>query len=123
MSADRYKSVRQSLISILLDGNTEAAFSAAVCPCSRQNGGSGAVATRRASKIDTSSRGRLQAGLPPSRFCIVTPGQATTRTLAAVKTAIRRDKKMSKEELIQFEGLVIEILPDARYRVQLDAGY
>ena len=32
-------------------------------------------------------------------------------------------KKMSKEELIQFEGLVIEILPDARYRVQLDAGY
>src|SRR5262249_4240854 len=33
------------------------------------------------------------------------------------------DKKMSKEELIQFEGLVIEILPDARYRVQLDAGH
>lgn len=30
---------------------------------------------------------------------------------------------MSKEELIQFEGLVIEILPDARYRVQLDAGH
>jgi hypothetical protein len=30
---------------------------------------------------------------------------------------------MSKEELIQFEGLVIEILPDARYRVQLGAGY
>ena len=24
---------------------------------------------------------------------------------------------MSKEELIQFEGLVIEILPDARYSV------
>ena len=46
-----------------------------------------------------------------------------TPTLAAVKTAIRRDKKMSKEELIPFEGLVIEILPDARYRVQLDAGY
>jgi translation initiation factor IF-1 len=37
--------------------------------------------------------------------------------------AIRRDKKMSKEELIHFEGLVIESLPDARYRVQLDAGY
>ena len=30
---------------------------------------------------------------------------------------------MSKEEPIQFEGLVIEIFPDARYRVQLDAGY
>ena len=51
-----------------------------------------------------------------------TPGQATTPTLATVKMAIRRDEKMS-EELIQFEGLVIEILPDARYRVQLDAGY
>jgi translation initiation factor IF-1 len=30
---------------------------------------------------------------------------------------------MAKEELIQFEGLVTEILPDARYRVQLDAGH
>jgi translation initiation factor IF-1 len=40
-----------------------------------------------------------------------------------MKTATRRNKKMSKEELIHFEGLVIELLPDARYRVQLDAGY
>ena len=30
---------------------------------------------------------------------------------------------MAKVELIQFEGLVTEILPDARYRVQLDAGH
>ena len=29
---------------------------------------------------------------------------------------------MSKEELLQFEGLVVEILPDARYRVRLDTG-
>ncbi len=28
-----------------------------------------------------------------------------------------------KEELLQFEGLVTEILPDARYRVQLDVGH
>ena len=27
-----------------------------------------------------------------------------------------------KEELLEFEGLVTEILPDARYRVQLDNG-
>jgi translation initiation factor IF-1 len=27
---------------------------------------------------------------------------------------------MAKEELIEFEGLVTEILPDARYRVELD---
>jgi translation initiation factor IF-1 len=30
---------------------------------------------------------------------------------------------MTKEELLEFEGLVIEILPDARYRVQLDNGH
>jgi translation initiation factor IF-1 len=30
---------------------------------------------------------------------------------------------MTKEELIEFEGLVTEILPDARYRVQLDSGH
>jgi translation initiation factor IF-1 len=28
-----------------------------------------------------------------------------------------------KEELLQFEGLVTEILPDARFRVQLDNGH
>ena len=30
---------------------------------------------------------------------------------------------MAKEELLQFDGLVTEILPDARYRVQLDVGH
>ena len=30
---------------------------------------------------------------------------------------------MAKEELIQFEGRVTEILPDARYRVLLDGGH
>jgi translation initiation factor IF-1 len=30
---------------------------------------------------------------------------------------------MAKEELITFDGLVTEILPDARYRVQLDNGH
>jgi len=30
---------------------------------------------------------------------------------------------MAKEEVIEFEGLVTEILPDARYRVQLDTGH
>jgi hypothetical protein len=52
--------------------------------------------------------------------------QAHHRTNLAprrLQDAVGRDEKMSKEELIQFEGLVIEILPDARYRVHLDAGY
>ena len=30
---------------------------------------------------------------------------------------------MPKEELLQFEGVVIEALPDARFRVQLEAGH
>jgi translation initiation factor IF-1 len=30
---------------------------------------------------------------------------------------------MAKEELLQFEGVVIEALPDARFRVQLEAGH
>ena len=30
---------------------------------------------------------------------------------------------MPKEGLLEFEGLVTEILPDSRYRVQLDNGH
>ena len=30
---------------------------------------------------------------------------------------------MAKEELITFEGDVVEILPDARYRVKLESGH
>jgi translation initiation factor IF-1 len=30
---------------------------------------------------------------------------------------------MTKEELLEFEGMVTEILPDARYRIQLDNGH
>lgn len=30
---------------------------------------------------------------------------------------------MTKEDLIEFDGIVIELLPDARYRVRLDNGH
>jgi translation initiation factor IF-1 len=30
---------------------------------------------------------------------------------------------MAKEELLEFDGLVTEILPDARFRVELDNGH
>jgi len=30
---------------------------------------------------------------------------------------------MDKEELIQFEGSVLDVLPDGRYRVRLDKGH
>ena len=47
--------------------------------------------------------------------------QPNRTTVRANRRSIRR-LTMAKEELIKFEGLVTEILPDARYRVQLDAG-
>ena len=30
---------------------------------------------------------------------------------------------MPKEDLIEFDGIVVELLPDARYRVRLDNGH
>ena len=30
---------------------------------------------------------------------------------------------MAKEDLIEMSGVVIEVLPDARYRVKLDNGH
>src|SRR5277367_6436788 len=43
--------------------------------------------------------------------------------LRRVRPANQKDQHMPKEELLQFEGLVLEILPDARYRVQLENGH
>ena len=43
--------------------------------------------------------------------------------LLHVRPANQKDRNVPKEELLQFEGLVLEILPDARYRVQLDNGH
>jgi translation initiation factor IF-1 len=37
--------------------------------------------------------------------------------------ATQKDHDVTKEDLLEFEGLVIEILPDARYRIQLDNGH
>jgi translation initiation factor IF-1 len=35
----------------------------------------------------------------------------------------RKDRNVPKEELLEFEGLVTELLPDARFRVTLDNGH
>ena len=46
------------------------------------------------------------------------------RTLCgSVGLIIQKEHNVPKEELLEFEGLVTEILPDARYRVQLDNGH
>ena len=41
----------------------------------------------------------------------------------SVRTAIQKDHNVPKEGLLEFEGLVTEILPDARYRIELDNGH
>ena len=41
----------------------------------------------------------------------------------SVGPLLQKEHKLPKEELLEFEGLVTEILPDARYRVQLDNGH
>src|SRR5215212_2125707 len=56
------------------------------------------------------------------------PRAPSTSTAPFIETAVRLRyvqgaALMAKEELMQFEGLVLEILPDARYRVQLDSGH
>jgi translation initiation factor IF-1 len=41
----------------------------------------------------------------------------------SVGLVVHKERNVPKEDLMQFEGLVTEILPDARYRVQLDNGH
>jgi translation initiation factor IF-1 len=41
----------------------------------------------------------------------------------AASPVVQKEHNVAKEELLEFEGLVTEILPDARYRVQLDNGH
>src|SRR5579863_5283877 len=41
----------------------------------------------------------------------------------SVGPANRKVSNMPKEELLEFEGLVLEALPDARFRVKLDNGH
>jgi len=35
----------------------------------------------------------------------------------------RGERLLAKEELLEFEGSVLELLPDARFRVKLDNGH
>jgi hypothetical protein len=49
--------------------------------------------------------------------------RATVLNARKVGLIIQKEHNVPKEELLEFEGLVTEILPDARYRVQLDNGH
>lgn len=43
--------------------------------------------------------------------------------MRSVGPALHKEHDVPKEELLQFEGRVTEILPDARYRVELENGH
>ena len=65
---------------------------------------------------------RKMPASPPSPSCAATLRKiaVTARRALPVNREVR---DMAKEELLEFEGLVTEILPDARFRVQLDNGH
>src|ERR1700691_87170 len=92
---------------------------------SRANRGTGSATSRPASNAAVNSRGSRPAPASPgspSCSAMLRPG-ATPLRARRVSPIIRRDRDLPKEELLQFEGLVTEILPDARFRVQLDNGH
>jgi translation initiation factor IF-1 len=69
------------------------------------------------------TRRRAASRLLPS--CAVTASRSATvlRTHRGWLAALHKEHNVPKEELLQFEGRVTEILPDARYRVELDNGH
>ena len=88
------------------------------------SGGNGAGASRRVAIGITSSRLRAEEQSLPLLSYNALHRQGSRLTDARrVGQVIQRDHDVTKEELLEFEGLVLEILPDARYRIQLDNGH
>lgn len=87
--------------------------------------GTGVKALSHASEITViQPTGLHRAASLRSAFCIATEGRSAMMVEArSVGTAIKKDRNVPKEELLEFEGLVTEILPDARYRIELDNGH
>src|SRR5262249_15906789 len=81
--------------------------------------------TVRATSTRHQRRASPPRASPASRSCNARPARPVTsiKLFSAEHGHGNERQRMAKEELIQFEGLVVEILPDARYRVQLDAGH
>jgi translation initiation factor IF-1 len=68
------------------------------------------------------TRYRAVSVLLPS-YAAKTRRSATMLRAHSVGLVLHKERNVPKEELLQFEGLVTEILPDSRYRVQLDNGH
>lgn len=66
---------------------------------------------------------------PPQGVSVQLPSYATEGRSAtllearSVGQANQKEGDVAKEELLEFEGLVTEILPDTRYRIRLDNGH
>ncbi len=116
--------------------STEEHLSAAR-PALRQASRRGARKRRRSGDDRVSYQGRAARErteqLRALRLARRQPSRLRPLTRAEKKAAVAkrprrpngrvRDNGVSKEELLQFEGLVLEILPDARFRIRLDNGH
>src|ERR1700722_2425267 len=91
--------------------------------------GTGAKTTIPISKAAVINRARpralvaLAASKPSPSSSATARRGATASSGRRVGPASQKDHNVPKEELLEFEGLVTEILPDARFRIQLDNGH
>jgi len=89
----------------------------------RSEGRTVVTAPRPNSTNTTRTRRRLM-GWRRSASCMASPPQDASLLDSSDRGPLdSKDHDVAKEELLQFEGLVVEILPDARYRVVLDNGH
>jgi translation initiation factor IF-1 len=79
---------------------------------------------RRATEVAMASGTRRPAALTLFPSCAAPTGRsATVPSMRRDGLVNHKERNVAKEELLQFEGLVTEILPDARYRIELDNGH
>ena len=79
---------------------------------------------RRPSSTGATMPWRRAAGSHRSASCSATPRRDASLLDPSDRAPLNsKDHDVAKEGLLQFEGMVVEILPDARYRVVLDNGH
>jgi translation initiation factor IF-1 len=81
----------------------------------------GKIATANQTATEQTSYRAVSVMLPS--YAAKKGRNATVLRAHSVGPVLHKEHNVPKEELLQFEGLVTEILPDSRYRVQLDNGH
>src|SRR5690348_8138262 len=84
---------------------------------SLRRGRSGATWTRSARPPSSRSRLKRRPSASSPTASGPTPGP---RSAADLLTLTRKERRMAKEELVEFDGLVTELLPEGRFRVKLE---